>query len=52
MNIVPVPWCCLLLQDPAAHMQFLKPSPPASSLIDNCMECGYCEAFCPSRQAD
>ncbi|KAF6261185.1 glycolate dehydrogenase [Scenedesmus sp. NREL 46B-D3] len=39
----------ILNDDPAAHMQFLKPSPPASSLIDNCMECGYCEAFCPSR---
>ncbi|WIA33444.1 hypothetical protein OEZ86_006576 [Tetradesmus obliquus] len=39
----------ILNDDPAAHMQFLKPSPPAASLIDNCMECGYCEAFCPSR---
>lgn len=38
-------------QDPNAHMMFLKPSPPAASLIDNCMECGYCEAVCPSRYA-
>jgi ferredoxin len=38
-----------ILQDPNAHMMFLKPSPPAASLIDNCMECGYCEAVCPSR---
>lgn len=39
----------LPVQDPNAHMMFLKPSPPAASLIDNCMECGYCEAVCPSR---
>eukprot|EP00878_Enallax_costatus_P006622 GHUV01006940.1.p1 GENE.GHUV01006940.1~~GHUV01006940.1.p1 ORF type:complete len:990 (+),score=266.56 GHUV01006940.1:206-3175(+) len=39
----------IINEDPAAHLQFLKPSPPASSLIDNCMECGYCEAFCLSR---
>lgn len=38
-----------MVQDPNAHMMFLKPSPPAASLIDNCMECGYCEAVCPSR---
>eukprot|EP00775_Hariotina_reticulata_P013456 gene13456-13582_t len=39
----------ILNKDPNAHMMYLKPSPPASSIIDNCMECGYCEAFCPSR---
>jgi len=42
--------CCVYpVQDPNAHMMFLKPSPPAASLIDSCMECGYCEAVCPSR---
>eukprot|EP00879_Flechtneria_rotunda_P006313 GHRR01006635.1.p1 GENE.GHRR01006635.1~~GHRR01006635.1.p1 ORF type:complete len:789 (+),score=273.08 GHRR01006635.1:1646-4012(+) len=39
----------IINNDPNAHMMFLKPSPPAASLIDNCMECGYCEAYCPSR---
>ena len=36
-------------QDPAAHLKFLKPSPPANPLVDRCIECGFCESNCPSR---
>lgn len=36
-------------QDPHAHVKFLKPSPSASPLVDRCIECGFCESNCPSR---
>jgi len=35
--------------DPEAHMRFLKPAPVASPLVDRCIECGFCESNCPSR---
>ncbi len=31
------------------HIKHLKPSPPASSIVDRCIECGFCESNCPSR---
>lgn len=31
------------------HVKHLKPSPPASSIVDRCIECGFCESNCPSR---
>jgi D-lactate dehydrogenase len=39
----------ILNADPAAHLRNLKPLPPADPLIDACMECGFCESHCPSR---
>lgn len=39
----------ILNKDPDAHMKFLKPAPAASSLINRCIECGFCESNCPSR---
>jgi len=39
----------LLNDDTAAHIKFLKPSPPASPIVDRCIECGFCESNCPSR---
>jgi D-lactate dehydrogenase len=35
--------------DPQAHLKDLKPLPPADALIDRCIECGFCEPKCPSR---
>ncbi len=35
--------------DPKAHLQHLKTLPPVDTLIDNCIECGFCEPQCPSR---
>lgn len=29
--------------------QFLKPSPAASPIVNRCIECGFCESNCPSR---
>ncbi|SHE31774.1 FAD-binding and (Fe-S)-binding domain-containing protein [Vibrio gazogenes] len=39
----------VLNADPQAHVQHLKPMPPANPLVDRCIECGFCEAVCPSR---
>lgn len=34
-----------------AHIRNLKPLPAAHSIIDKCVECGFCEPVCPSRTA-
>ena len=39
----------ILNRDPDAHVKFLKPSPLASEIVDRCIECGFCESNCPSR---
>eukprot|EP00879_Flechtneria_rotunda_P005800 GHRR01006103.1.p1 GENE.GHRR01006103.1~~GHRR01006103.1.p1 ORF type:complete len:946 (+),score=315.50 GHRR01006103.1:676-3513(+) len=39
----------ILNKDPDAHKKSLKPSPLASELVDRCIECGFCESNCPSR---
>jgi D-lactate dehydrogenase len=35
--------------DPQAHMADLKRMPVVESEVDKCIECGYCEPKCPSR---
>ena len=35
--------------DPAAHMADLKKMPVVEEEVDKCIECGYCEPKCPSR---
>ncbi|QGH69433.1 FAD-binding and (Fe-S)-binding domain-containing protein [Pseudactinotalea sp. HY158] len=39
----------LLTDDPHAHLADLKWSPPVEVEVDRCVECGYCEPVCPSR---
>jgi len=39
----------LLNDDPRVHLQNLKPLPKAHPIIDRCIECGFCEVKCPSR---
>ncbi len=34
--------------DPEAHLRHLKPMPAVHSLVDRCIECGFCEPQCPS----
>ncbi|WP_321528403.1 FAD-binding and (Fe-S)-binding domain-containing protein [Sedimenticola selenatireducens] len=39
----------ILNEDAEIHLKNLKPLPPADPLIDKCIECGFCEPICPSR---
>ncbi|MEE8561193.1 MAG: FAD-binding and (Fe-S)-binding domain-containing protein [Gemmatimonadota bacterium] len=35
--------------DPKAHVAHLKPMPAVEEEVDKCIECGFCEPKCPSR---
>jgi D-lactate dehydrogenase len=39
----------LLSDDADAHVRHLKTSPTVEEEVDRCVECGYCEPVCPSR---
>jgi D-lactate dehydrogenase len=39
----------ILNDNPAVHLENLKPIPQVNDIVDKCMECGYCEVRCPSR---
>jgi D-lactate dehydrogenase len=39
----------ILNDDPDVYLKNLKPMPEVDPLIDRCIECGYCESVCPSR---
>ncbi|RJP61752.1 MAG: FAD-binding oxidoreductase [Ignavibacteriales bacterium] len=39
----------ILNEDHQVHIKNLKPLPPAHYRIDKCIECGFCEINCPSR---
>ena len=39
----------ILNRDPHVHEKNLKPKPVADPIVDMCMECGFCESNCPTR---
>ncbi|MBN1301772.1 MAG: FAD-binding oxidoreductase [Melioribacteraceae bacterium] len=39
----------VLNEDPQIHIKNLKPMPVANEIIDKCIECGFCEVNCPSK---
>ncbi|WP_097460860.1 FAD-binding and (Fe-S)-binding domain-containing protein [Mangrovitalea sediminis] len=39
----------LLTDDARLHLKNLKPMPAAHEVIDKCIECGFCEVACPSK---
>ena len=41
----------ILSADKRIHVKNLKPLPLADPLVDKCIECGFCESVCPSRNA-
>ncbi len=40
----------LLNRDEKIHLKHLKPIPKVHNSIDLCVECGFCERVCPSRE--
>lgn len=39
----------ILGDDPLAHLKDLKTAPAVEEEVDRCVECGFCEPVCPSR---
>jgi D-lactate dehydrogenase len=39
----------VLSRDPGAHLRNLKTTPPIEESATTCVECGFCEPVCPSR---
>ncbi len=39
----------LISTDALAHMHHIKFNPTIEAIADNCVECGYCEPICPSK---
>jgi D-lactate dehydrogenase len=39
----------LVNHDPAVHLKDLKSLPEVEEEVDKCIECGFCESLCPSR---
>lgn len=39
----------IINEDKEAHTKNLKPLPAAYELVDKCIECGFCEVNCPSK---
>jgi len=40
----------ILNADPLCHLKDVKPMPTVEEEVDKCIECGYCEPKCPSRE--
>jgi D-lactate dehydrogenase len=38
----------IINDDHEAHLKNLKPLPATNPLVDKCIECGFCEPYCPS----
>lgn len=39
----------IISNDPAIHLKDLKTTPPVEEVVDRCVDCGFCEPVCPSR---
>lgn len=40
----------LLSSDPEIHVKHLKPVPVIHEAVNDCIECGFCEPVCPTRE--
>jgi D-lactate dehydrogenase len=39
----------MLTEDPESHLKNLQTAPTIEATVDRCIQCGYCEPVCPSR---
>lgn len=39
----------IINDNPHVHLENLKPLPTAHEIVDKCIECGFCEVKCPSK---
>lgn len=39
----------MITQNPKLHVSNLKPMQAVNDIVDQCIECGFCERMCPSR---
>lgn len=39
----------MITENPKLHISNLKPMEAVSDIVDQCIECGFCERMCPSR---
>jgi D-lactate dehydrogenase len=39
----------MITQDPKLYTKNIKPMPVVSEIVDQCIECGFCERMCPSK---
>ncbi|GAB2506230.1 FAD-binding and (Fe-S)-binding domain-containing protein [Microbulbifer agarilyticus] len=39
----------MITEDPKLYTKNIKPMPVVSDIIDQCIECGFCERMCPSK---
>lgn len=39
----------IINEDAEAHIKNLKPLPATQEIVDKCIECGFCEPVCPSK---
>jgi D-lactate dehydrogenase len=39
----------MISANPTIHLENLKPLPPTHDIVDQCIECGFCEVKCASR---
>jgi D-lactate dehydrogenase len=40
----------IISDDPECHVKYVKPFPIVHNIVDSCIECGYCESYCPTHQ--
>ncbi|MBT3228724.1 MAG: FAD-binding oxidoreductase [Candidatus Marinimicrobia bacterium] len=39
----------IINDDPEIYLKNIKPTPTVEAVVDKCIECGFCETWCPSK---